>query len=71
MGVQSSGATQHRQVRDPGAKADYEVCDMAVVRKHCNPARALRLCELIREHNTETLGSGNCGESDMESDADS
>ena len=71
MGVQSSGATQHRQVRDPDAKADYEVCDMAVVRKHCNPARALRLCELIREHNNKTLSSGNCGESDMESDAGS
>ena len=71
MGVQSSGATQHRQVRDPDAKADYEVCDMAVVRKHCNPARALRLCELIREHNNKTLGSGDCGESDMESDAGS
>jgi hypothetical protein len=48
VGPQSSAATQHRQVRDPAAAADYDVADGEVMERHITPARAMPLYRLIQ-----------------------
>ena len=53
VGPSSSDAKQFRQCRDTGAKLDFDVANMGLMRKKLKPAKMRPHCELLRKKNAK------------------